>query len=108
MASVGVFTRLNDPNVSLLSILSELHLVISSFTIVHEIFRLLLFLNFILFLHVVRAEARKLGVIKTIFDVESHGNSIEHILTHSFVVEPDIQKHGLFVAEMEIVFKFVI
>jgi hypothetical protein len=108
LASVGVFTRLNDPNVSLLSILSELHLVISGFTIVHEVFRLLLFLNFILFLHVVRAEARKLGVIKTIFDVESHGNSIEHIFTHSFVVEPDIQKHGLFVAEMEIVFKFVI
>ena len=86
----------------------ELGLFFGCLAVVKKGLRLLLPLDLVLFLHVEGSETRELGVIQAILDVESHGHRVEHILAHGFVVEADVQEHGLLVAQVEVIFQFIV
>lgn len=80
LASVGILTGFNDPNISFCSCISI----------------------------VVWFKSKKFWILKATFDMESHRKRIERVLADCFVVETHVQKQGFLVWQMVVVFNFVV
>lgn len=68
----------------------------------------LLLLDLFLLFEVVLLKPLELGIFETLFNVEGEWNCVEAVLSHGFIVQSDVQEHGLFIAQMEVILKFVI